>query len=479
MSNEIQALRRLNAELEESLRQHKEVLEEAMGAPIMLGTVIRAVPGATPMCLVATGGGTALVQYRGKGTVSPGDTVTTRGGMAFDKFDHAPLIGPVMLALDVRDDMVEIDAGGGRRLIYRGNRPVKKDDRIVVDAAGMLVIDNLGQATSSFVANESTALTWDDIGGQDVAKKALIEAIEMPYAHADLYAKYGKRPTKGVLMYGPPGCGKTLLAKAAATSLAKTHGKQTSTGFIYVKGPEILNKWVGESEALIRSLFTRARAHKAQHGYPALIFIDEADAILGRRGDDRAGNTLSATIVPMFLAEMDGFEDSCATVILATNRPDTLDPAVVRDGRVDAKVYVGRPNLTTTPEIFKLHLRGKALASDIDPDALATRGAELLFDATRVLYRVATTTKGTLSFTLGHVVNGAMIAGVVDKAVSRAFHRDVQSKSVTASGVSPDDFSAAVDEVVRENAHLNHESELTDFTAGFKDQVKEITRATA
>ena len=154
-----------------------------------------------------------------------------------------------------------------------------------------------------------------DIAGLADAKEQLVEAIELPYTKPEVFAHYNKRPPKGALLYGPPGCGKTLLRiKAAASSIAKIHKKkQMASGFIYVKGPELLSKWVGQAEESVRELFLRARDHHKKHGYPALLFIDEADAIMPERGSGKSSD-VENTIVPMFLSEMDGLETSHALV---------------------------------------------------------------------------------------------------------------------------------------------------------------------
>src|SRR5208283_4208865 len=175
------------------------------------------------------------------------------------------------------------------------------------------------------------------------------EAIELPFTHKDIFAHYNKKPPKGLLLYGPPGCGKTLVGKATTNSLANIFGaKAISSGFIYVKGPEILNMYVGESGRRIREIFQRGRKHFDKYKFPAVIFIDEAEAVLSERGTSRSSD-VDKTIVPMFLSEMDGLDENHAIVMLATNRPKMLDPAVVREGRVDRHIKVSRPTVETAP----------------------------------------------------------------------------------------------------------------------------------
>lgn len=262
------------------------------------------------------------------------------------------------------ENWAEISVDGSPRRVVCSIE-IEDGDRVLVDANNTVALKNYGKDTTKFSFDGDTGITWDDVGGLEKAKQALKEAIELPNKHPDLFKKYNKRIPKGVMLYGPTGTGKTLLAKAAATSLATIHGTSAkSTGFIYVKGPELLNMWVGNTEAEIRGLFARGRDHFKKNGYPAILFIDEADAILGARGGSSHGSegTLANTIVPQFLSEMDGLQDSGVFVLLATNRPDVLDPAVTRDGRIDRKVAVLRPEQQAAGDILKIHLRNRPLS---------------------------------------------------------------------------------------------------------------------
>jgi proteasome ATPase len=324
----------------------------------------------------------------------------------------------------------------------------KVGERVVLDDANRYVVGTLGMppAENAF-ATSKVSVSWGDVGGQEEAKEALREALELPLAHADLYKAYGKRGVKGVLLLGSPGTGKTLLGKAAATSIAKAHGHAASEGFIYIKGPEILSKWIGESERQIRAIFSAAREHKARHGYPAIVFIDECDALLGVR--DRGSNTnLNATIVPQFLAEMDGLDDSAAIFILATNRADMLDPAVVREGRIDRKVRVTRPVAQDARKIFEIHLRGRPLTGSSHID----RGVDELYADHRMLRRIDE--KSHLR--LRDMVSGAMIAGIVEQASTFALLRDVEDHRRAATGISPEQIVMAIDRAQAALAETDH-----------------------
>lgn len=291
---------------------------------------------------------------------------------------------------------------------------------------------------------------WDDIGGLKSAKDAMIEAIELPHKHKELYDYYNKRPVKGILLAGPPGCGKTMLAKAAATSLANTYGKQaTKTGYLYVKGPEILNQYVGQTEQTIRDMFQAARQHKQENHYPAIIFLDEADSILPARGQHSSGITNS--IVAQFLTEMDGLTPSDAIVIIATNRPDILDPAVVRDGRCDRKVTVSRPDINNATTILKLALR------NVPTEKGSTTLNEIAEEMALQIYSPERFIRDKTP--LSSIVSGAMLTNCVDLAISNAITRDIMNN--TKTGLTIDDAICAIDRMQDQSYSVNHQIEMT------------------
>jgi transitional endoplasmic reticulum ATPase len=201
---------------------------------------------------------------------------------------------------------------------------------------------------------------WSDIGGLEEAKQALREAVEWPLKYPELFEKANIKPPKGILLYGPPGCGKTLLAKAVAT--------ESEANFISVKGPEIFSKWVGESEKAIREIFRKARQVA-----PCIVYFDEIDAIAPKRGGDIGDSHVADRVVNQLLTEMDGIEDLKGVVVIAaTNRPDMLDPALLRPGRFDRLIYIPPPDARAREEIFKIHLRGKPLDKDVDLQKLVS-----------------------------------------------------------------------------------------------------------
>src|SRR5881398_1224733 len=204
-----------------------------------------------------------------------------------------------------------------------------------------------------------TELPWSSIGGQEEAVQAIRDTIELPFLHRDLFKRFEHTVPKGFLLYGPPGCGKTLLGKATAYNLRQQVKAQSGVYrpefFLHVKGPEILNMWVGESERQVRDLFIQCR-ERANDGALAFLFIDEAESILGPRHGGRY-HTMASTLVPMFCTEMDGMEPlQNVVVILASNRADLIDPAILRPGRIDRKIKVKRPDKAAAREIYKIYL---------------------------------------------------------------------------------------------------------------------------
>lgn len=410
--------------------------------------------------------------------IQPGDTVKVSvQSMQIISKSGDTLGGSISYIRNVIDPTYsEVDIASSTQVVFNGkfSGQLEKGDRVVIDSTGTIIIKNLGKDDERFRFEGTSHVHWNDIGGLEEAKQSMIEAVELPHRNPEVFKRYGKKPIKGILLYGPPGCGKTMLAKATAHSLAETYaGRNAHSGFIYIKGPEILDRYVGVAEATIRQIFDQARTHKSEYGYPAVIFIDEADAILSKRGTGISSD-IERTIVPMFLAEMDGLEDSSALIILATNRSDILDPAIVRDGRIDRKVKVTRPTPQSAVDIFKLNLTGVPLMNGYTPHDIAQLGTRELFSKERVLYRVETRSKGQIDFTLGHLVNGGMVVSAVDQATSIALHRDLASGS--QGGLSMEDMVAAIDAIQAQNMDLNHKDELSEFTQGLRNDIVGVYR---
>lgn len=401
-------------------------------------------------------------------TLASGDTVKVdmQSKQIHDKVGVTSAGDVVHVKSVVDDSHVEVENNGHNRVvILPAEMKLEAGDRVMLDSSSTMVVRALGKEdTARYNLLEQSNVTWDHIAGLEDVKENLQEALELPYLHPDVYQHYNKKPPKGVLLYGPPGCGKTLTAKAAANSLAKTHGKEAfQSGFIYVKGPELLSKWVGIAEQEIRSLFTRGREHYKRHGYPALLFIDEAEALLRMRGTGRSSD-IESTTVPMFLSEMDGLEESHIIVMLATNQQKLLDPAVIREGRVDRHIRVHRPNLRNVGDYLDIHMAGIPLAKGVDMEELQAEIVSELFSQQRVIYKVMHKQASDL-FRFSDSLSGSMLAGLVDQATSRAMRRDLKAgkKKGDLMGVTIADFKDAIEEMHRAHANLNLTFDLEEF----------------
>jgi proteasome-associated ATPase len=401
--------------------------------------------------------------------------------------------GPIVKIREVMEDgRLRIDQEAGRPgiLIQRGEDLVEVDlkagDEVRVDPTHRIAVERLDnpQARSHLLA-ELPAVRWEQIGGQQEAIGAIRRAIEYPLLHENLFSRYQFQQPKGFLLYGPPGCGKTLIGQATAASLGQllSHHRELPTSsaegtgvrgasrlppiedgiFLHVKGPEVLNMWVGESERIIRDLFLQGRQQR-QAGKLPFIFIDEAESILGTRRAVRSYN-VSNTLVPMFCAELDGIENlSQVVVILASNRPDMIDPAVLRPGRIDRKIKVGRPGRHEAAEILRVYLTGDLPYAP--PDA-ANRGTEKKAPADYLIEGLVenlfqrTQENRVLAIRLRNgrrdilyrrdLLSGAVLAGIVRRAKERAIERVIQAGQQDDPGLTLEDVLVSSHEEFKES----------------------------
>jgi proteasome-associated ATPase len=334
-----------------------------------------------------------------------------------------------------------------------------------------VICRDFGRFDGKFLSTGNRPVEWDEIGGNEEAKQALREAIELPHTEGDLFAHYGKKPTSGIIFLGPPGCGKTLLARAAATSMARRYKMAGALkGFIYVKGPECKNMWYGNTEATVRALFGQARQFKEEHGFPAIICVDEADAIVRTRGT-RGGLDVDDSTVNAFLAEMDGLEESGACMMLLTNRADTIDPAILRDGRIDRKITVKRPTREDAATIFMINLKKKPLLGGPSSlDRLVGDAADSLYSDKHVLLDLSRTGGGKVPFHLRNIASGALVAGIVEEAILLAMRRD--RTAATKTGIGIDELLGAIEAKCAQNKAIDHSEAIADFAKSLQPEAQ-------
>ncbi len=241
------------------------------------------------------------------------------------------------------------------------DQKLRAGDTLLCDMRNGVAVEKIARAeVEQLVLEEVPDIHYEDIGGLGEQIEAIRDAVELPYLHADLYLEHKLRPPKGILLYGPPGCGKTLIAKAVANSLAQKVAEKTGMGegrsyFLNIKGPELLNKYVGETERHIRLVFQRAR-EKASEGMPVIVFFDEMDSLFRTRGTG-VSSDVENTIVPQLLSEIDGVEGLENVIVIgASNREDMIDPAILRPGRLDVKIKIQRPDAQAAAAIFSKYL---------------------------------------------------------------------------------------------------------------------------
>jgi proteasome-associated ATPase len=238
---------------------------------------------------------------------------------------------------------------------------LRSGDHLLMEGRSGLLLEKLPRPeVEELILEEVPDVSYDDVGGLDDQIEMIKDAVELPYLYGDLFREHDLQPPKGILLYGPPGCGKTLIAKAVANSLAKrvaekTGNERTRSYFLNIKGPELLNKYVGETERQIRLIFQRAR-EKSEEGVPVIVFFDEMDSLFRTRGTGISSD-IESTIVPQLLAEIDGVESLKNVIVIgASNREDLIDPAILRPGRLDVKIKIERPDEDSAKSIFSQYL---------------------------------------------------------------------------------------------------------------------------
>ena len=356
---------------------------------------------------------------------------------------------------------------------------LRSGDALLLDLRSNLLTEKLvRQDAEELVLEEVPDVSYADVGGLDAQIESITDAVELPYLHRALFQDYELPAPKGILLYGPPGCGKTLIAKAVANSLSAKVGelsgnRNVRSYFLNIKGPELLNKYVGETERQIRLVFQRAR-EKAEEGVPVIIFFDEMDSLFRTRGTGISSD-MESTIVPQLLAEIDGVESLRDVIVIgATNREDLIDPAILRPGRLDVKIKIERPNVEAAAQIFQRYLH-----ADLPIDEQVVRGLgggdrdkavrAMIEETVANMYRIDAENrflevtyqggdKEVLYFK--DFASGAMIENIVRRAKKLAVKREIAAQG---RGLRIEDLLESIRQEYRENEDLPNTTNPDDW----------------
>lgn len=360
----------------------------------------------------------------------------------------------------------------------RGEK-LRAGDTLLLDPRSGLLLEKLPRPeVEELVLEEVPDIDYGDIGGLDTQIEHIMDAVELPFVHRDLFAEYDLPAPKGILLYGPPGCGKTLIAKAVANSLAKKVNEVSGDAkarsyFLNIKGPELLNKYVGETERQIRLVFQRAR-EKSEEGWPVIVFFDEMDSLFRTRGSGISSD-MESTIVPQLLAEIDGVEGLTNVIVIgASNREDLIDPAILRPGRLDVKIKIDRPDEGAATSIFSRYLD---TGLPIAPSAVDDHGggdaakavAVMIEQTVAEMYRTdpdnrfleVTYQNGDKEIMFfKDFASGAMIENIVRRSKKLAIKREIDGGE---RGICLDDLVASVQQEYREHEDLPNTTNPDDW----------------
>ena len=393
--------------------------------------------------------------------------------------------GEVVVVKEVMDDFRALIVGRAdeERVVdladaLRG-KLLRSGDHALMDTRSGLLLERLPRPeVEELVLEEVPDVAYADVGGLDDQIEQITDAVELPFVHQDLFAEHKLPAPKGILLYGPPGCGKTLIAKAVANSLAKkvaelTGDAEARSYFLNIKGPELLNKYVGETERQIRLVFQRAR-EKSEEGVPVIVFFDEMDSLFRTRGTGISSD-MESTIVPQLLAEIDGVEALKNVIVIgASNREDLIDPAILRPGRLDVKIKIERPNEEAAAQIFQRYLTADLpLAVDEvtdlgggDPDKavramIESTVEEMYKDDDRNRFLEVTYQNGDKEVMFfKDFASGAMIENIVRRAKKLAIKRLI---ATGVKGIRTDDLLVSIHQEYKEHEDLPNTTNPDDW----------------
>ncbi len=407
--------------------------------------------------------------------IEPGDEVYLNDSSAVVGHRRSDPVGEVATLQHLLDDGVRVvvtGRGDEERVCelagsLRGTR-LRLGDRVRIDPRASVVLELLPRPeVDELLLEEVPDVGYDDIGGLSVQIEAIADAVELPFLHQELFAEHRLPAPKGILLYGPPGCGKTLIAKAVANSLARKVAAQMGEGkgrsyFINIKGPELLNKYVGETERQIRLIFQRAR-EKSEEGWPVIVFFDEMDSMFRTRGTGISSD-MESTVVPQLLAEIDGVEGLRNVIVIgATNREDLIDPAILRPGRLDVKIKIERPDADAAREVFARYLTDEIpIAEGESVGDLISRTVEAMYaDLPENRFLEVTYQNGDREeLHFKDFASGAMIENIVRRAKKSAIKRVIAGGE---RGVSLDDLLASIRQEFKEHEDLPNTTNPDDW----------------
>lgn len=510
MEQELRELRHSRSQLDQAFKQNEKLTAALMEAKDRIGILsqeiekLTAPPSSYAIFSSANKDGTLNIYASGrkmKVNASPNISITAlkRGQeLVLNEALNAIEVcgfdpqGEVVRVKDLlTDHRAVVTLRGEEELVVELAEPLMDErisvgDHLLLDSRSGYVLEKLPKSEiEEVVLEEIPDVCYDNIGGLDAQIELVRDAVELPFLHPNLFSEHKLLPPKGVLLYGPPGCGKTLIAKAVAASISQKlgsrSGREKRSFFLHVKGPELLNKYVGESERQIREVFKKAK-ERAEAGHPVIVFFDEMDSLFRTRGTG-VSSDMESTIVPQFLAEIDGVEALRNVIVIgATNRQDLLDPAILRAGRLDIKIKIERPNKEGATAIFH-----KYLTEDLPfhPDTLEEAEGD---KQKAVAYIISTAVEEMYStrddnqflevtyangekeiFYFKDFSSGAMIEGIVSRAKKYAIKRVLDSGS---KGLKSEDFIQAIQDELKENEDLPNTTNPDDWAkiAGRKSE---------